>query len=69
MRPLSGNISDKIMPESKHPSRHHCGYQHLKNLKDITLHHSGFSEKFCKWEILSLNTYRWGQFQAIYQTK
>ena len=34
----------------KHPSRHHRGYQfgHLKNLKDISLHHSGFSETFCK---------------------
>ena len=130
MRPLSGNTSDKIMPQSNNhlitivdinlnilkiwkislsttavflkifangkfsleilideatfgqyirqnkalinnPSRHHCAHQfgHLKNLKDITLHHSGFSEKFCKWEILSLNTYRWDHFQAIYQTK
>ena len=60
MRSLSGNISDKIMTLIKHPTLHHCGHQfgHLKNLKDITLHHSGFSEKFCKCEILSLNTYR-----------
>ena len=50
MRPLSGNISDKITALIKNPSRHHCGHQfgNLKNLKDITLPHSGFSEKFCK---------------------
>ena len=50
MRPLSGNISDKNKALIKHPSRHDCGHQlgHLKNLKDITLSHSGFSEKFCK---------------------
>ena len=50
MRPLSGNISDKIMRLIKNSSRHHCGYQYgyLKNLKDITLPHSGFSDKLCK---------------------
>ena len=54
MRPLSGNISDKIRPQSKIYLRTivDINFGHLKNLKDINLPRAVFlknsaSEKFC----------------------